>query len=67
MGLGRPFLVGFADSIDLVLVVSAGVLAVAFVLTLFLPEVPLRTSSGMAAARAEADAEEEKAASAPQS
>lgn len=65
--LARPFLVGFADSIDLVLVVGAGVLAVAFVLTLFLPEVPLRTSSGMAAARAEADAEEEKAASAPQS
>jgi len=58
--LARPFLVGFAESIDLVLVVGAGVLAVAFVLTFFLPEVPLRSSSGMAAARAEAQADAER-------
>jgi MFS family permease len=65
--LARPFLVGFAESIDLVLLVGAAVLAIAFLLTWFLPEVPLRTSSGMAAARAEAAAEAEKAAAAAKS
>ena len=60
--LSRPFLIGFADSIDLVLLVAAGVLAIAMVLVLFLPELPLRTTSGLQAARDERDAEDAAAA-----
>jgi hypothetical protein len=55
--LARPFLVGFADAIDVVLLVAAVILALAFVIVLFLPELPLRTSSGMQAAHDEREAE----------
>lgn len=48
--LARPFQVGFSQSMDLVFLVAAGVLVVGFVSLLFLPEIPLRTQSGMAAA-----------------
>src|SRR5450759_2634232 len=48
--LARPFQVGFSQSMDLVFLVAAGVLVVGFVALLFLPEIPLRTQSGMAAA-----------------
>lgn len=51
--LARPFLVGFSESISLVFLVAAAVVAVAFVLVLFLREVPLRTQSGLDAQASE--------------
>jgi hypothetical protein len=51
--LARPFLVGFSDSMDLVFLVAAGIVAVAFVVLLFLKELPLRTQSGLEARSAE--------------
>jgi EmrB/QacA subfamily drug resistance transporter len=56
--LAHPFLVGFSDAMDLVFLVGACVLVLAFVLALFLKEVPLRTQSGLQAARAAAAAED---------
>ena len=47
--LARPFLEGFADSIGLVFLVGAGVLAVGMILVIFLPEEPLRRESGIQA------------------
>ena len=55
--LARPFLVGFADSMDLMFIVATAILAITLVVVLFLPEVPLRESSGMDAARDEREAE----------
>lgn len=51
--LAEPFLVGFADSMDLVFACAAAVIAVGFVLIWFLREVPLRTQSGIQARQAE--------------
>jgi hypothetical protein len=53
--LAHPFRAGFSSAMDLVFLVGAGVLVLAFVLALALKEVPLRTVSGQqarAAARA---------------
>ncbi len=47
--LARPFQVGFSNSMDLVFLVGAGVLVIGFVMLIFLPELPLRTQSAMAA------------------
>jgi predicted MFS family arabinose efflux permease len=47
--LTAPFLTGFAGSISLLFLVGAAVLVVGLVLALRLPEVPLRTKSGIAA------------------
>ena len=52
--LAEPFLQGFASSIDLVFWVVAGVGVVAFLVTLFIKEIPLRT---MAAVQTIADGE----------
>jgi EmrB/QacA subfamily drug resistance transporter len=52
--LARPFLEGFADSMNLVFLIAAGVMAVAFAITWFLPEEKLRSQSGIAAAQADA-------------
>ncbi len=49
--LARPFKVGFSDSMDLVFLLAAAVLVIGFLVLLFLPQVPLRTQSAMAAAR----------------
>jgi EmrB/QacA subfamily drug resistance transporter len=49
--LAHPFLAGFSDAMDLVFLVGAGVLVIAFVLALMLKEVPLRLVSGLQAAR----------------
>jgi MFS family permease len=49
--LAKPFQVGFSNAMDLVFLIGAGVIAIGFVLLLFLPELPLRTQSAMAAAR----------------
>jgi EmrB/QacA subfamily drug resistance transporter len=51
--LAEPFFAGFSRSIDLVFLIAAFALVVAFVLLCFLREVPLRTMSGIEAARAE--------------
>lgn len=47
--LARPFKVGFSESIDMVFLTAGAVLVVAFILLLFLPELPLRTTSAFAA------------------
>jgi EmrB/QacA subfamily drug resistance transporter len=49
--LAHPFLTGFSGAMDLVFLVGAGVLVLAFVLSLMLKEVPLRMVSGLQAAR----------------
>jgi hypothetical protein len=54
--LAHPFLVGFADSMDLVFLVAASVVAVGFVLIWFMRELPLRTVSGIQARDAESAA-----------
>ncbi|HEY2194836.1 MAG TPA: MFS transporter [Actinomycetospora sp.] len=51
--LAEPFLQGFSQSMDLVFLVAACVIAVGFVLIWFLKEVPLRTTSGIQARQAE--------------
>jgi hypothetical protein len=53
--LAQPFLAGFTDSMTLTFLVVAGVLAIAFLVVLFIRELPLRTMSG-AQARAMEDA-----------
>jgi EmrB/QacA subfamily drug resistance transporter len=55
--LARPFLVGFSEAMDLVFLIAAGVMFLAFVLMLFLEEVPLRMQSGIEARAAELAAE----------
>jgi EmrB/QacA subfamily drug resistance transporter len=47
----HPILVGFSDAMDTVFLVGACVLVIGFVLALLMKEVPLRTMSGMEAAR----------------
>ena len=60
--LALPFRTGFSDSMDLIFLLAAGVLAVGFVTALALPELPLRTQSGL-----QARAGEEAAAAAADS
>jgi EmrB/QacA subfamily drug resistance transporter len=50
--LALPFKVGFSDTIDLVFLVAAAVVAIGFFLLLFLPELPLRNESGIQARQA---------------
>ncbi|WP_084718975.1 MDR family MFS transporter [Streptacidiphilus carbonis] len=57
-----PFKQGFADSMHLVFLLGAGVTALAFVLVLFIKEVPLRSVSGIQAQAQAAAAAMEKAA-----
>jgi EmrB/QacA subfamily drug resistance transporter len=47
--LALPFKVGFSDTMDLVFLVAAVVVAVGFLLLVFLPELPLRNESGIQA------------------
>ncbi|WP_370131804.1 MDR family MFS transporter [Streptacidiphilus sp. EB103A] len=56
-----PFKQGFADSMHLVFLLGAGVMALAFVLVLFIKEVPLRSVSGI---QAQAQAQAQAAAAA---
>ena len=51
--LAHPFKAGFADSMDLVLLGGALVMAIAFVVLNFLPAIELRATSASAAVRAE--------------
>jgi EmrB/QacA subfamily drug resistance transporter len=45
--LARPFQAGFAESIDLVFLIAAGVMAVAFLFSLFIRENPSRTPASV--------------------
>ncbi|MFC4944854.1 MFS transporter [Pseudonocardia sp. GCM10023141] len=54
--LAHPFLAGFTDSMTLTFIIVAAVLAIAFIVVLFVKELPLRTMSG-AQARAQEDQE----------
>ncbi|WP_448615376.1 MDR family MFS transporter [Modestobacter sp. URMC 112] len=45
----RPFRVGFSDSIDLVFLITAGVVAIGFFVFLFLPQLTLSNKSGIQA------------------
>ncbi|MFC5137598.1 MFS transporter [Actinomycetospora rhizophila] len=62
--LAEPYLVGFSTAMDTVFLIAACVIAVGFVLVLFLREVPLRTQSGIQARDAESAAPATEAASA---
>ena len=55
--LARPFLVSFSQAMDLVFISAAVVAAVGLVVVVFLPQVPLRTQSGLEAAAAEREQE----------
>ncbi|GAA1771793.1 MDR family MFS transporter [Luedemannella helvata] len=58
--LAHPFKVGFADSMSLVFLVSAAIMAVGLIAVAFLPELPLRQHSA-AQARAQEDAARDRA------
>jgi EmrB/QacA subfamily drug resistance transporter len=62
--LARPFLIGFADSIDLVFLCGTAVLAVALVVVFFLPEEKLRQVSGIQARQQDAERATREAAAA---
>ncbi|MEQ3551279.1 MFS transporter [Pseudonocardia nematodicida] len=54
--LAAPFQAGFTSSMALAFLIAACVIALAFVLVLFVKELPLRSMSGAQAARAEEEA-----------
>ena len=60
----HPILVGFSDAMDVVFLVGACVLVVAVVLAAMMKEVPLRTQSGLQAAREQTAAADAAAAAA---
>jgi EmrB/QacA subfamily drug resistance transporter len=47
--LAQPFKVGFSDTIDMVFLVAAGVVAIGFLVLLFLPQIALSDKSGIQA------------------
>jgi len=47
--LARPFKAGFSESMDMIFLIAAAIMVLAFLIFLFLPEVPLRTQSAMSA------------------
>ncbi|MEI5672553.1 MULTISPECIES: MDR family MFS transporter [unclassified Nocardioides] len=55
--VAHPFKVGFAESMDTVFLISAGVGVVAFLLLLLMPAVELRATSAQAAARSDESVE----------
>ena len=54
--LAHPFLVGFSDSMQLVFLSAAVVVAIGLVVVCFLPASELRTQSGLQAAQSEREA-----------
>ncbi|GMA24249.1 MFS transporter [Luteimicrobium album] len=60
--LAKPFLVGFSDSVDLVMLIASGIIVIGIVLCAVLPELPLRNVSGIQGRAAE-DAERDAATS----
>jgi EmrB/QacA subfamily drug resistance transporter len=63
--LARPVLEGFAHSMDLVFTLGAAVLAIAFLISWFLPEEKLRTVSGIQAQQADAESAAAAASAGP--
>jgi EmrB/QacA subfamily drug resistance transporter len=59
--LAAPFKSGFADSLDLVFLIAAGVVAVGFFVLIFLPQLALRTQSGIQAVQEAEDGAEDVA------
>jgi EmrB/QacA subfamily drug resistance transporter len=55
--LAHPFKAGFTDSIDVVFLIGAGVVALAFLFSIFMKEIPLRTGKPDAAPAAAEGAE----------
>jgi EmrB/QacA subfamily drug resistance transporter len=55
--LAAPFKIGFSDSMDTIFLIAAGVLVAGLLIFLFLPELPLRTQSGLSARAAEQERE----------
>jgi EmrB/QacA subfamily drug resistance transporter len=51
--LAHPFKVGFSDSMHIMFLTAAGIMVVGLVLIMFLPELPLRAHSAVAARAAE--------------
>lgn len=47
--LAHPFRVGFSSAMDTIFLIAAGIMVVGFLVTLFLPEKPLRTTAGVQA------------------
>ena len=62
--LAQPFLVGFSQSVDRVLLLAAIVMVAGIVLTLLVPELPLRNVSGIQSRQADERAHDERAAAA---
>lgn len=62
--LAEPFKAGFAGSLDVVFLIAAGVVAIGFFLLIFLPQLPLRTQSGIQAAQSSPDGDDPALASA---
>jgi len=54
--LAYPLKVGFSESMDLIFLVAAGVIMIGLVAVAFLPDVPLRTLSGVQARQADVEA-----------
>lgn len=52
--LAHPFRVGFSSAMDTIFVIAAGVMVIGFLVTIFLPEKPLRTTAGVQARAEEA-------------
>ncbi|XVV13277.1 MDR family MFS transporter [Actinoplanes sp. CA-131856] len=48
-----PFKAGFSQSMDMIFLAAAAIIVLALVIFLFLPQIPLRTQSGLAARAAE--------------
>ncbi|MFI5955236.1 MDR family MFS transporter [Cryptosporangium sp. NPDC051539] len=51
--LAKPFFIGFSDAVDRVFLLGAVIMVLAIVLACLIKEIPLRTQSGVDAARAE--------------
>ncbi|TXR57824.1 MDR family MFS transporter [Quadrisphaera setariae] len=47
--LAHPFRVGFSSAMDTIFLIAAGIMVVGFLVTLFLPEKPLRATAGVQA------------------
>jgi EmrB/QacA subfamily drug resistance transporter len=63
--LARPFLEGFAQSVDLVMLLTAIALVIGVVLTILLPELPLRNVSGIQGRMEQDHADDQAAQGAP--
>lgn len=56
--IAHPFRVGFSSAMDTIFLIAAGVMVVGFLVTLFLPEKPLRATAGVQAQAEDAAAQQ---------